>query len=519
MLQMNDNRLCTSFNANNCVQPGTNYDKLYNRINWSVFKQNSTQFFENFSDWLTGIFVANGPTVIGPHNCNDLFNYCYGMPISPVIGQGSVGFFKPKDITGYNGSHCDDINFVFRIPCLVGTGTHGPTDQQIFHIALHPKLAKNIIQHEVGQQGVTLRSRYACSFRKAKIGASSGAFHYKIDNIASPADKNANTCIETLSGPSNDNPLPYKCLHIANDGTFIPYNNDPANPASGLFVDNPPQAIVDVHRNELHLFIYNQFIDYFNQTILPLLPPPPGQSQQPSPANFAAAAPPAAAPPAAAPLGPKITIGPKITNKQRKRLEAAEKAKLPAKAILAAAKLAAEAAAERQRLAAEAAERQRLAAAAAEAEAARIAEAAEAAEVERQRLAEAAAEAEAARQRFAARQRLAAEAEEAAEVERQRLAAAEAARIAEAEEAAEVERQRLAAEAARVARKRKPEEHVGEVYKKFREEQEEDLGGGKKHKKSQKKPRKKASKSKRSKKAGKKTRKTRKSRKSKSHKK
>jgi hypothetical protein len=210
---MNDNKPCTTtFNANACVQPGVNYDKLYNRINWPYFKQKSDKFFENFSDWLTGIFVANGPTGIGPHNCNELFEICYGMHVLSVAGP--LGYFKPKDITYYNGKHCNDINFVFRIPCLDGTGTHGPTDQQIFHIALHPRESKSIEQHEAGQQGMTNRSRYACSFRKAKAGASSGAFHYKIDNMASPDDKNANTCGGYLSTP------PYKIFNILPNGTF-----------------------------------------------------------------------------------------------------------------------------------------------------------------------------------------------------------------------------------------------------------------------------------------------------------
>jgi hypothetical protein len=235
------------------------YEKFYRNIKWNKLAAIIEQKFEEFNTLLTREYRDENSVF------RTLFKNVFSIvdtelkPPRDRLNDENKLFIIKSISKNDDHTFCNDINFSFSIR------NKKNKDYRIFHIALHSKASK----YEIGK----LRSRYICKYFEKKItngmveeGDGSGPFHYKIDN---PNRKTENLGIINIVGLANGNVSPI-------DTMKAPFKTFEANANSGFDNNsagfNKPIGFDKFLSNDdyaLHNYIYNKFVDFWNNNILP----------------------------------------------------------------------------------------------------------------------------------------------------------------------------------------------------------------------------------------------------------
>jgi hypothetical protein len=192
-------------------------------------------------------------------------------------GDGFIDFFNPTDMYKTKTNDCQDINFHFAINCK--DDTLSTYKLRIFHIAIHSARSK---KYEVAADGVETRNqkKYACGwYPNNGDGTSSGAFHYKIDNVKNRDGDSKTACDSNLP----EDKSPFKKFIYDQQGNFQLMgdtekfeNLDNNRTCSETLATNPPekksktkrytvsQEFLNNEVNTLHRVICNLFIRFWN---------------------------------------------------------------------------------------------------------------------------------------------------------------------------------------------------------------------------------------------------------------
>ena len=267
------NTKCTAYygdennNVKECVEikdkekcfTSDGYEEFYSNVDWNILALIIQRKFTEFNALLTREYRDENSVF------QTLFKNVFSIvdnklqPPRDRLNDGE-NLFIINSISN-NGDHtfCNDINYSFSIP------NRNNRYYRIFHIALHSKASK----YEIGNR----RSKYICKYFEKKItndivedGDGSGPFHYKIDN---PNRKTDNSGLINI-------------IHLANgkvssiDTMKAPFKPFKANTIC-RFDNNNEEFIVPTSFNKflsehdyaLHNYIYNKFVDFWNNNILP----------------------------------------------------------------------------------------------------------------------------------------------------------------------------------------------------------------------------------------------------------
>jgi hypothetical protein len=235
------------------------YEKFYSNIKWNKLAAIIEQKFEEFNTLLTREYRDENSVF------RTLFKNVFSIvdtdlkPPRDRLNDEDKLFIIKSISKNDDHTFCNDINFSFSIR------NKKNKEYRIFHIALHSKASK----YEIGK----LRSRYICKYFEKKItdgmveeGDGSGPFHYKIDN---PNRKTENLGIINIVGLANGKVSPI-------DTMKAPFKSFKAD-AISLFNNNygefkVPAGFDKFLSNDdyaLHNYIYNKFVDFWNNDILP----------------------------------------------------------------------------------------------------------------------------------------------------------------------------------------------------------------------------------------------------------
>jgi len=246
------------------------YEEFYSNINWNKLSKIEKDKFEEFNQILTNEYKDRSSTF------HTLFNKSFSIVDNKLkeprdrLNYDDVNdlLFRITDITSQKGDdkkYCGDINYSFSIN-VPTKSNDGFYNYRLFHIALHSKASKYV-------SGNT-RSKYSCKYFEKKTtaadtGDGSGPFHYKIDNPHDRADKDnkpknilymgVRKAIEKYIQTEFS---PFKSFMIKDDAKFE--NND------NKFI-KPPSYKYHLNNDDyaLHNYIYNKFVDFWNNNILP----------------------------------------------------------------------------------------------------------------------------------------------------------------------------------------------------------------------------------------------------------
>jgi hypothetical protein len=232
----------------------TPYDNFYSKINWDLLHDIIESKLIDFS-YICG----------QDQQLVDMFNNCYKPQF--VIRGGEL--FIAKQSNSGNANFCKDIIVSFKVPCIRGTSSNH--NFQIFHIALHSRMPYYNKADDI--------NTYACGYavKNDSTYIDCGPFHYKIDNncldLANFLNKDPNKGCYTSFGFSKiDTAIcPFKKFEFNPENARFIRNND-------LFIiPDPDTATIEPECMTIHRIIYNKFIDFWNNYILPdvsLLPVP-----------------------------------------------------------------------------------------------------------------------------------------------------------------------------------------------------------------------------------------------------
>jgi hypothetical protein len=246
---------CPNYNPDDCLTELDVVDlpvNFYNEIHWPTLFKNKMFYFNTFNEYLNRYLIQR---------LTGTFQYLYNTDYD------DIGVFA-KLITE-NDHPCKDINVVFQTVCRKGSRIAQEGIMfSIFHIALHSKESKKYTPPIVSRE--KNRNQLACGYySRAEItsGVIFGAFHYKIDNYTG-FDTLTKTKCEGILGDKS----PFKKLTFdsADSKKFLLNYND------FQFHDEEIKSDLDKSNkflifNMFHNCIYNLFIYYLNEFILPTI--------------------------------------------------------------------------------------------------------------------------------------------------------------------------------------------------------------------------------------------------------
>ena len=222
---------------------------FYDRIHWPSLHQHmkNTDFMQQFLTTL-----EKDSLVVS------LINELYDFNL-----ENETNILKTSMVESNNAIHCDDITLIVD---LYKTAPKGKSKQKcrLFHISLHPEKPK----YSLGKR----RSLSACGYYEKVAGENnednSGPLHYKIDTLQWCAGKGKDL---------KEDERPYKKLMIENTYRFQT-NTDPFSLLDNFtYLDKTKLDQL----NELHNIIYNQFVVFWNTTMVSntfIVPPLPVQT-------------------------------------------------------------------------------------------------------------------------------------------------------------------------------------------------------------------------------------------------
>ena len=209
-------------------------------------------YFNTFNEYLNKYIITRLPSA---------FQYLYNTKARDV--GISVRLLTEND------NPCGDINVGFQTLCRKGTRiAENGLMFSIFHIAFHSKESKKYTPPIVPKK--KKRNQLACGYySRAEItsGVIFGAFHYKIDNYTG-FDTLTKTNCEGILGDKS----PFKKLtfdSVASKKFLLNYNDFHFHDAEiKSYLDKSNKFLIF---NMFHNCIYNLFIYYLNEFILPTI--------------------------------------------------------------------------------------------------------------------------------------------------------------------------------------------------------------------------------------------------------
>jgi hypothetical protein len=268
---------CDNYDINQCFEPTHDDMKFFRVIDWDKLNSIMKDEMNNFMNHLNNLFKTDS------FGFKSLVLSVYPGIIARI--NGNELFFKVTDLVSGNNKKCNDINYSFSIECQfdntvpppstassVSKSTTQPTQGfRLFHIAVHSEKPKYFSIDNGG--GPITRSMYTCGYfpkptstSTPSSGTESGAFHYKIDNyglLESQKKINRTSCDTKL----DENKCPFKkFVPSGTTGRFM-------HRKSESFENLNFQSNFDINRQinfiKLHSFIYEEFVKFWNNTILP----------------------------------------------------------------------------------------------------------------------------------------------------------------------------------------------------------------------------------------------------------
>ena len=247
---------CPNYNTDDCLTE-LDVDDLtvgiYNEIHWATLFKNKMFYFNMFNEYLNRYLVER---------LTGTFQYLYN------IDYDDIGV-SAKLITE-NDHPCEDINVVFQTLCRKGKSL-SQYYFAIFHIALHSKESKKYTPPNTSRDiAKKKRNQLACGYysrAESTSGVRMGAFHYKIDNYTGSDTLTKTKCDGILGDKS-----PFKKLafdSVASKNFLLNYNDF-------QFHDAEIKSDLDKFNkflifNMFHNCIYNLFVYYLNEFILPTI--------------------------------------------------------------------------------------------------------------------------------------------------------------------------------------------------------------------------------------------------------
>ena len=294
---------CTNYAEAKCFPPSDVEMEFYEKINWPVLRRIINTEMNNFMNLLNILY--NTPEA----GFNELVNSVY-PGITARVNRNEL-FLKAADLVNEQQHPCNDVNYSFSIECqrhapggpggtvVSGSDTASAQGLRLFHIAVHSEMPK----YHKKDEGRT-RSQYACGYferksltgkdaevaaaaaegaAKAGVPQGSGPFHYKIDNydilVETTKEFSKSKCgvkIEELQcpfkrfEPETDSigraTGKFQVLHGDNVGfvnLFAPWCT------AVSFSPRFKNADLRTSFAQLHSYIYNKFVTFWNDEIFP----------------------------------------------------------------------------------------------------------------------------------------------------------------------------------------------------------------------------------------------------------
>jgi len=278
---------CPNYKEESCYTIDRDLLSFYQSINWNLLRLQSDTFMNNFRNYLNKMYIQN------INNFQSLVKNVYPNIVVRMqnIQPGIVTpllFTKTEDISA-NNLECNDINYSFSIECQTDDGivkleTVPPYSHiRFFHIAIHSELPKC---YKIKKDISDMRSNWTCGLFEKNTSDEDpcNRLHYKIDNyhLKSPLTPNQKKhswgSQHCERKKLNEDECPCKkfisdytqpgALQVINDNHFENVNF--------------PDAFGDQKRKydfiSLHQFIYNEFVQFWNNLILPLIRITPSSS-------------------------------------------------------------------------------------------------------------------------------------------------------------------------------------------------------------------------------------------------
>ena len=235
------------------------YEEFYSNIKWNKLVRIIDDKFEEFNALLTREYRDENSVF------QTLFKNVFSI-FDKTLDRDRLNdednLFITKNISTDRGL-CNDINYTFSIP------NKKNREYRIFHISLHSKAPVVEIREQ--------RSKYICKYFEKNItngvveeGDGSGPFHFKIDNPKREHGKEDNlgviNIVDLANGklnPINTMKAPFKTFEDNNNNCR--FNNNDAE----FIVPASFDKILTVDDYALHKYIYNKFVDFWNNNILP----------------------------------------------------------------------------------------------------------------------------------------------------------------------------------------------------------------------------------------------------------
>jgi hypothetical protein len=245
---------CDNFKPDDCFTENDAEDltkAIYDEIVWDKLFENKQLYFNQFNEYLNKYIIDKIP-----------YTYQYLYNVEQKTKDLGI---STKLITDLDHP-CKDINSVFNLKCKNKYTSVSGANFSIFHIALHSKESK---KYTVQPSRRSKRHEVACGYYSRSENTSGvriGAFHYKIDNYKIPDTLSKSNCESVLGDKS-----PYKKI-IFNSETqkFSLLYDDFDYPAEAI-----QKELIKTNKliyfNIFHNCIYNLFICYLNEFMLPTI--------------------------------------------------------------------------------------------------------------------------------------------------------------------------------------------------------------------------------------------------------
>lgn len=266
---------CDNYDINQCFEPTSDDMKFFRVIDWDKLSNIMKDEMNNFMEHLNRLFETDS------FGFKSLVLSVYPGIIARINGHEL--FFKVTDLVSSSNKKCNDINYSFSIECQydnkVSTLTASSVSKskvqptagfRLFHIAVHSEKPKYF---SINNGGPITRSMYTCGYfpkptsaGPPSSGTESGAFHYKIDNyglIESQKKISKTSCDTKL----DENECPFK--KFVPSGTTGRFMSRKAEGFENLNFQGNFDASRQINFINLHSFIYEQFVEFWNNTILP----------------------------------------------------------------------------------------------------------------------------------------------------------------------------------------------------------------------------------------------------------
>jgi putative sterol carrier protein len=258
MNQNNELEECMEIKNKELCFTSDGYEEFYSNIKWNKLAAIIEKKFEEFNALLTREYRDENSVF------QRLFKNVFSIvdnklkPPRDRLNDEDKLFIKKSISKNDDHKFCNDINYSFSIL------NRNNKEYRIFHIALHSKASK----YEIGKQ----RSKYICKYFEKKItngivedGDGSGPFHYKIDNPNRKDNSGLINIVDLTSGkvsPIDTMKAPFKTFDDNNNCRFDNNNEEFIIPTSF-------DKILTDDDYALHNYIYNKFVDFWNNNILP----------------------------------------------------------------------------------------------------------------------------------------------------------------------------------------------------------------------------------------------------------